>query len=94
MTDRLTIEETAFLLQGISDGEWTAEQFAKAPASEKSKAIDSWKIRPIQHRVLGSIDKADAHLAAAAPRLARQLLATMQENERLKETLKRIGYMY
>jgi hypothetical protein len=81
------IEKVLALDEKRTPGEYEAVQFCKASATAKSKAIDSWKIRPVQHRVLGSLDKDDAHFLAAAPKMAAIIRQQQQEIAHLKELL-------
>ena len=66
----------------------TAEQFTKAPATEKAKAIDTWKLRPFQRRVLGSFDRDDALFLEALANEALPVIYTLRaENARLLQAV-------
>ena len=81
------IEAVLALDDKRAPGEYEAVQFCKAPATAKSKAVDSWKIRPVQHRALGSIDKDDAHFLAATPKMAAIIRQQQEEIAHLKALL-------
>lgn len=75
MTDKSFMNKVREVDSKRTQGEWKANSFCRAPATEKEKEVDSYKIQPIQHRALGSIDKYDAEFIALAPQMAEKLKA-------------------
>lgn len=56
--------QAAALFAATTPGEWHVRVFVSAPATEKSKAIESRKISPIQRTALGSLPAGDAEFIA------------------------------
>lgn len=74
------------LLLAATPGEWTAVDFAKAPATETVPALHTMKVRPIQHTALGSLSPEDAAFIAASHN---QMAALLDERDALRGALER-----
>ncbi|CAB4140050.1 hypothetical protein UFOVP407_14 [uncultured Caudovirales phage] len=77
------MSELRELLAKATPGPWSVRQFSHDPA----RNLDTVKIEAVQRRVLGSLDRADGELIAAA---VNALPALLDELDRLRAEVERL----